>query len=337
MSTHAIEIIEIGDVLPHPNVEATKMEVTNVWGWQCCVSKGQFKKGDKAVYCPPDYVVPTARPEFAFLHKEGKSQERITVRRFKGAMSQGLLIPVPAEFADAPVGTDVMEAMGIERYEPPLPKSTYGNYVSAPSGLYAPKFDVESFQRYNTVFVQGEEVIATEKLHGCNARYTYAQDSKTGEFTQFCGSRTNWMGEDEKNVWWMAYRQHPSIGEWCRANPEKIIFGENFGAVQNLRYGAKVNDIFFAAFAILDKQTWLDYDTCQELIKPFPDLKWCPLLYRGPFDLSVIAPLAEKDSIWPNANHMAEGLVIVPVHERHNEEIGRVCLKIVSNRYLEKK
>jgi hypothetical protein len=65
-------------------------------------------------------------------------------------------------------------------------------------------------------------------------------------------------------------------------------------------------------------------------------MKWAPLCYQGPFDPAKILPLAELDSRWPGANHVAEGIVIVPAHERMDAQIGRVCLKVVSNRYLEK-
>ena len=68
----------------------------------------------------------------------------------------------------------------------------------------------------------------TEKLHGANSKFVFAKN-KSGEYVQFCGSRTNWMADV-------------------------------FGQVQNLKYGAGKNDIFFAAFAILDKQNWVDYD-----------------------------------------------------------------------------
>jgi RNA ligase (TIGR02306 family) len=337
MSTHEIAIVEVGDVVPHPNPEVTKMELTTIWGWQCCIGKGQFKKGDKAIYIVPDYMVPLAHPSFAFLknkNNEGKTQERIRVRRFKGTISQGLLISVPSELDHLPVGSNVIAELGIERYEPPMDKSTGGDFVGAPSGLYCPKFDVESYQRFNTIFVPGETVVVTEKIHGANGRFSWAKNK--GVYDQFCGSRTNWMKEDDKNLWWMAFRQNPAIGEWCKANPDKIIYGEVFGQVQSLKYGAEKNDIFFAAFGILQGNQWLDYDVCQDLIRPFPNLKWAPLVYRGPFDLAKIAPLAEGDSQWPGANHMAEGVVVVPEHERTNEKIGRVVLKIVSNRYLEK-
>ena len=333
MSKHAIEIVEIGEVVPHPN--ADKMEITHIWGWQCCVGKGQFQSGGKAVYVPPDYMVPTSHPSFAFLRKEGRSQERITVRRFRGSLSQGLLISVPEELSSLPVGSNVMEQLGIERYEPPAPKSTFGMFVSAPSELYLPKFDVENYQRYKDRFAAGESVVVTEKIHGANGRFVWGKNPKTGELEQFCGSRTNWMAQDETNIWWLALKGNPQIGDWCRANPWKVIYGEVFGQVQNLKYGAGRNDIFFAAFAVLDRQRWLNYDEWLPTAESF-GVKTAPLVYRGPFDEKLIYEMAEKDSSWPKANHMREGVVVVPEIERTDPEIGRVLLKVVSNRYLEK-
>lgn len=35
-------------------------------------------------------------------------------------------------------------------------------------------------------------------------------------------------------------------------------------------------------------------------------------------------------------NDVREGCVVRPLHERWNEEVGRVCLKIVGDGYLEK-
>lgn len=333
MSTHEIAIIEIGDILPHPN--ADKMEITSVWGWHCCVGKGQFKKGDRAIYIPPDYVVPTTHPAFAFLKKEGSDKERITVKRLRGLLSQGLIISVPDELSHLNIGDNVIDMLGIERYEESIPS---GAFVHSPRGLYLPTFDVESYQRYINCFIVGEEIVATEKIHGENARYTFATDPNTGDIKQFCGSRTTWLSPEEGNVWWTALEQHPAIGEWCKANPEKTLFGEIFGNIRQkhkIKYGAKENQIFFAAFAILNKQFWMDYDEMIVSLGQF-GIPSVPLLYRGPFDEQKLLALAEGNSRWPGANHMAEGTVIVPVKERMNVEIGRVCLKMVSNRFLEK-
>lgn len=42
MSTHAVNVIEIGAVLPHGS--ADKLEIIPVNGWQAVVGKGQFKQ-----------------------------------------------------------------------------------------------------------------------------------------------------------------------------------------------------------------------------------------------------------------------------------------------------
>lgn len=344
MSTHEIAIVEVGEIKSHPDPTVERLELTEVWGWQVCIQKGQFKPGDKMIYIPPDYLVPLDHPSFAFLKRDGddKTQERIRVRRFKGALSQGLPISVPPELADLPVGSNVIEQLRIERYEPPLPKQTGGDFVGGPSGLYAPKFDVESYQRYRECFTNGEEIIATEKLHGANARFVWAQD-KDGEWKQFCGSRTNWMAESDKIIWWMALNQCPDIGRWCQDHPNIILYGEVFGQVQSLKYGAGKNDIFFAAFGILDKNNWLDFDVARPMLDGY-DVQWAPVVYRGPFDEAKLLEIAEGDSRWAceyngkyvKADHMREGIVVVPLHERTDPNLGRVCLKMVSNRYLEK-
>ena len=46
--------------------------------------------------------------------------------------------------------------------------------------------------------------------------------------------------------------------------------------------------------------------------------------------------IALGDSVIPGAKHMKEGVVVKPVKERRDPDLGRVQLKIVSPRYLEK-
>ena len=50
MSTHEIAIVSIDKIEPHPNPEVERMELTQIWGWQCCIGKGDFKVGDKSVW-----------------------------------------------------------------------------------------------------------------------------------------------------------------------------------------------------------------------------------------------------------------------------------------------
>lgn len=180
MSTHRVDIIEIKEVRPHSNAE--RLEIIPVGGWQAVSKKGQFLPGDRAVYIQPDYTVPTSRPEFAFLAKEGRDRHRLKAVRLRGVLSYGLLIPVPEELASRGIGDDVMADLGIERYDPPvvmagaedLPQDQWPN-------VYASKFDVESLQNYPNVIQDGEPVIVTEKIHGCllaDARISMADGSR---------------------------------------------------------------------------------------------------------------------------------------------------------------
>lgn len=325
MSTHAVNVIEISEVRPHDNAE--RLEIVPVGGWQAVVKKGDFKPGDRAVYIEPDYVVPTTRPEFSFLAREGKDAYRLRAIRLRGVLSFGLLIPLPADVADAEVGANVMEALGIERYAPPV-KEAGGDDLPEDQlpRAYTPTFDVENRQRFLDVIKPGETVIVTEKIHGANARYLFHD----GVF--YMGSRTRWLKPDASHIWRQASDETPAISSWCEANPGVILYGEIYGRVQSLKYG-RAQSLAFAAFAALRNDTWLDLPPLFDGLRAV-GVPTVPMLVTGPFYEEMLA-LAEEDSAVEGApaGHMREGIVIVPVRERRDDAIGRVALKHISARY----
>lgn len=325
MSTHSVNIIEISEVRPHGNAE--RLEIVPIGGWQAVVKKGQFAPGNRAIYIQPDYTVPTARPEFSFLAKEGRDRHRLKAIRLRGSLSFGLLIPVPDELKDRPVGADVMAELGIERYEPPV-KLAKADELPADQWpeVYASKFDVESLQNFPGIIQPGELVIVTEKVHGANARYLYLN----GVF--YMGSRRNWLKPDVGHPWKRASDNDHRIQTWCEAHPGVVLYGEIYGAVQSLKYGSP-KDVRFAAFAASSNGDWMD--TGHLLLDH--SLPTVPRLFCGAYDPGLVLPLAEQDSTVEGAEpgHMREGIVIVPERERRHEEIGRVALKHISNRYWE--
>lgn len=360
MSDHAIEIVEVTAVRPHPN--ADRLELVPIWGWQAVVRKGEFKPGDRAVYIPPDFLVRTDRPEFEFLGpgKGDPPQARIKACRLRGELSQGLLIPLPEGCKEFPRGHDVSGILQIERYEPPLKMGTnQGNAVKAPpigskggpAGVSPPKFDVENWERWNEVLELGEMVTITEKIHGANARFVYVV-RKDGTAEMFCGSRTNWWEENPQNLWWQAFAQNPGIGEWCKAHPGVVLYGEVFGAVQDMRYGAKDKQVFFAAFAAYDpdiatamligtghsdpSDAWWDFKMLRESMVGL-QIGTVPVLWAGPYDPKKVEEYCEGESHWPGADHFREGCVVLPDVERHHKKLGRVILKKVSTTYLARK
>jgi RNA ligase (TIGR02306 family) len=329
MSTHSVKIIEIGEVCPHDN--ADRLCIVPVGGWSCVVGKDQFKPGSRAIYIEPDYVVPLDRPEFAFLRKpdSDKTEHRLKAIRLRGVVSFGLLIPVPESLADRAVNDNVMEDLGIRRYEPPVQEAGADNlpFDQLPN-VYASKFDVEGLIGHEGIFEPGEEVLVTEKIHGTNARYLFSNG------TFFMGSRTQWLKSDVNHIWKRAADATPEIEAFCRAFPETVLYGEVFGSVQELKYGRDKGAVSFAAFAASEGGDWFDVVLLRTRAREF-NLPVVPLLYQGPFDQNAIAALAEQDSqvYGCPAGHIMEGVVVTPLAERRHDCIGRVCLKLISNRY----
>jgi RNA ligase (TIGR02306 family) len=330
MSTHSVNIIEIGEIRPHENAE--RLEIVPVNGWQAVVRKGEFKPGDRAIYIEPDYTVPTDRAEFSFLAKGGKDRHRLKAVRLRGVLSYGLLIPCPQELSLCPVGEDVMEWFGIERYVRPMGAMKLQSSDALPEAewpqLYAPKFDVENLLRYPDILQPGEDVIVTEKVDGGNARFVWHNDRL------YIGSRSQWLKDDGSHMWKRAIDATPAVRAWCERNPDTLLFGEVYGWVQSLRYGAAPGEVRFVAFAALHRDQWVALPDLHETLGAL-GVPVAPILYIGPYDVEHIRQAAEQDSRLAPAGHLMEGVVIVPARERHHPEIGRVALKHISNRFWE--
>lgn len=335
MSTHAVNIVEIKDILPHAN--ADRLGIVEVGGWSCVVAKDQFKPGDRAVYVEPDYVVPLSRPEFSFLAKgkEDKTEHRMKAVRLRGQLSFGLLIPVPDEFSELPSGSNVMDHMGIRRYEPPVRNMNPGVddtlHADEWPKVHAPKFDLEDLRKHEHLFQPGDRVYVTEKLHGGNGKVVW----QNGRL--FVGSRTRWLQTSIRSLWTRAVlesEQAPRLLTLCQTNPDVVFYGEVFGPVQELRYGLR--DPEFAIFAASDRGNWWSSERLfGELAKR--DVFEVPAIFSGKYDREKIAAFAESDTHINSApkGHMMEGVVIVAEPPRNDPGIGRVALKFISNRYWE--
>lgn len=353
MSKHEVKVVKIDAIFPHTNSD--NLEIVNVWGYQCVIRKGAHKVGQLMAYVEPDYKVNITRNEFRFLDDgKGKEWQRITMRRFRGEPSYGLLIPAPEGSVE---GDNVMELLGVERYEPPAPKGSgmaSGVQAKGPD-ITVPHYDLENFRKFHKLFNEHERVILTEKVNGTNARYVYHD----GEI--HCGSRTTWKMKpgthikdvtytDENGIevtktitapdcaWWTALSQNPWIEEWCRNHPNMAIYGEVYGPnVQGIdfHYGKTQGQYGFAAFDILDHGKWVD--NAELFDNPvYSDglLETVHVLYRGPLNGILPEVIAEDDSIYPGQK-VREGIVVKLEHgERFDSRHGRVALKYVSDRYL---
>ena len=328
MSNHRVEVVRLGPIEKHPNADT--LGIVAIWGYTAIVRLGDYAEGDLVAYVEPDYVVPETGA-FAFL-----KDRRIRAKRLRGIWSQGLIIRAPEGASE---GDDVMEHFGIVRYEPKVRVNRWGmpkrenEAAESPHESLAtiPKYDLENFRRYHEAFAPGEPVVITEKLHGTNARFAW-RDGR-----MWCGARSHWRKptEDARTDWWWgALAQNPWIETWCRMNEDAVLFGEIFGSVQDLTYGAKKGEWRFRAFDVFRDGRFVD--ACDTGLCADGDfsLFWVPRIHVGPLpDRESLEEMSRRDSVFGG---ISEGIVIKPFVERFDRSVGRVALKLVSDRYLER-
>lgn len=117
---------------------ADRIELARVLGWQCVVNKGQFRPMDPGVYFEIDSFLPI-RPEFEFMRASSFKKSdilgegfKLRTQKFRGQLSQGLLLPVsafPEIPADAELGTDVTELLGVRKWEIEEKATTGGTVI----------------------------------------------------------------------------------------------------------------------------------------------------------------------------------------------------------------
>jgi hypothetical protein len=115
-----------------------------------------------------------------------------------------------------------------------------------------------------------------------------------------------------------------------------VLYGEVYGQVQDLKYGAKRNEVRFAAFDLLTPLGgFVHANECRELLDRWR-VPQVPLLGVVAYDFGEICKLAEGQSMVVGAGHEREGCVIKPLAERYHQAIGRVTAKVVSAAFLER-
>lgn len=337
---------------------ADAIELAVLGGWKTVVKKNEYKVGDLAVYCEVDSWIPTELAPFLTKGKEprefeGVKGERLRTVKLRGALSQGLLLPIPENWIyvgdrnDATAirsengfinygytiaykeGSDVTEKLGIKKWERPmnaqLAGMARGNFPS-----FIPKTDQERCQNMvkeiNAAIDAGLKFEVTEKLEG-SSMTCYLHQGVFG----VC-SRNLDLKETEGNTFWQVARSD-RIEEKMRAVDENWDFaiqGELIGpGIQGNIY--KLSKPEFRVFDVYNIQQgkYLDPANRRGLIERM-GLKHVPVMHNE-FSLLPVPELlafADGKSVIGDINGpLREGYVF-------KETQGNMSLKAVSNLYL---
>lgn len=322
MSTFACPVVPI-TLKPHTNSDF--LSVCSVHEYPIVVRTEDWpSRVVTGAYLPVDSLVPADRTEFEFLGEH----RRIKAKKLRGIFSMGLLMPTPPGMV---AGDDAADFYGVTKYEPPEP-ALQGGDQAPPPPIPVPEYtEIEHLRRYDHVFEPGVDVVLTEKIHGGQGKYLYHDG------VLYAGSHHTWRREDPKTLYWRPVTA--AFREFMATIPDCVVFGEIYGdKVQDLTYGAKPGQVTFRIFDVLDLKRgaylgWIDLGRVSAIAETF-GIGSVPARRVTKFDLNEILLLAEEDSVVGGPGHMSEGLVVRPLNESYNPEVGRVILKLPGQRYL---
>lgn len=329
MSEFHVETVRVQNVRKHPNADT--LDIAEANGYPVIFKSGEYKEGDLAIYVPENAIVPKSLPYFDFLG----DKRRIKAKKLRGIYSEGLLAPISLlnDIPEDP-GWDVGPQLGILKAEEPEENANTAGDSEKDPGFIPVYTDIEPFRKYaKKVFVSGERLIVTEKIHGANCRFVWYEDRL------WVGSHRTFKVFDERNLWWRVVKEYGLEGK-LKTIPGVVLYGEVYGQVQNLKYGCKAGEIRFGAFDAFQlgpnnpkHGSYLDFDEFTKLCRGL-DVPTVPTRDEIIWDDTQAETLIEKangDSVI--AEHMMEGFVIKPLQERWDDRVGRVILKLVSERY----
>jgi RNA ligase (TIGR02306 family) len=330
---------------------ADSLELAGVLGWKTVVKKQTFKVGDFCIWLEVDSWVPTDIAPFLtksdHFPKEfdGVKGERLKTCKLRGALSQGLLLPVIAteegklvfdtssthyEFK-AEEGTDLTETLGIQKWEPPIPAQLAGQ-VKGMFPAFIRKTDQERIQNLTEFFhVHRDKLFEVSiKLDGSSMTvYNYNTDFGV------C-SRNLDLKEDESNSFWKKANELNLREELAKIGRNLAIQGELIGeGIQGNPEKIKGQELYVFDIWDIDKRRYLTAPERKEVLGLIPQLKSVPILHEA-YQVFVSHDTMEK-ILWfagsgPSLNAaIREGLVFKSV-EVEGEEV--ISFKAINNQYL---
>jgi RNA ligase (TIGR02306 family) len=332
----------ISEIAPIPDADAIVR--ARVRGWDVVVKKGEFEPGDACVYFEVDSMLDVEDERFAFLaprgvrtDADGRKGHVLRTAKLRGQYSQGLALPLSAfpELASAVPGDDVTEAIGVWKWEPPIPAELSGQ-VRGMRPSWIPATDEERIQNLAAILHCPGVWVATEKLDGSSMTVYVDPDTNVGPIHGVCSRNLDLLPAESNTLWRLA-REH-TLHDRIREE-----FPGRHAAIQGEAYGAgiqgnplKLKDQRFAAFTLRvdgreiprgDWPAWL-----RELSVPV----------RGEFEFpaTLDQALADADGMKSavSPDRLGEGLVWRAADRTQVQladgSLVRASFKVISNKFL---
>jgi RNA ligase (TIGR02306 family) len=329
---------------------ADSVERARILGWSVVVKKGEFNIQDRVVFCEVDSLLPEV-PRYEFLRKgcyrgaivneaTGEVIQRAGFRvrtiRLRGQISQGLCLPLDVlpEGVSQEEGADVTEALGIIKYEPA--SMSYCGGIKGPFPSFLSKTDETRVQVLESVLARhrGKTFNITEKVDG-----TSFSVFVHGEEFGVCSRNYQVDDADMSNALCAlvnALGLEGKLREVAKTRGHSIaVQGELLGpGIQKNRYGFAEPTMMIFNVIDLGTGNLLDYGAGQEVLAQL-GLRSVPQLGQFVLNHSIdqLVKMSEGASI-VNPKIPREGIVLRPLIDESDLELGRLSFKVINPSYL---
>ena len=302
---------------------ADNIEQVVVGGWNCIAQKNTYKVNDFVIVATTDAVIPVELSDAMAVTNYLRKGQRVRTVKLRGVYSECLLIPMKFNKQSLgdnySEGKDMMEIMGIFKYEPPVKQIQLASgrkikYKDNPNFHVYYKFP--NLKNVKGMFTEEDYVEITRKIHGTNARYGIVKKTKLAfwdkvkkffriadkfvDYEFVYGSHNVEKGSDSqgfystdvwstiidkydiKNKLWKFFKENQEFAEFENV----IIYGEIYGPGIQKNYDYGLDEIEFAGFDItIDgvyesiASSWYSFNMLE--------LPYVPLLYEGQWSQEV--------------------------------------------------
>jgi len=327
MSDWLVHLIRLAKVGNHP--KADRLSITQVYGQSVIMQRGLFNEGDLAVFLPPESVLPLDPEHQLVKSTKLPAGHCIEAKKLRDIFSNGMLVPARELFSEEQLatitpGTHVAEMLGVTKYVDEGEKLSTGGDNERDHGYMPTYTDIEGWAKYRDAGAinTSDEVVLTEKLHGCNGRVTY-RDGRL-----WMGSRTNIKAQQvsygqEKSLWWKVAKDIGLEEKFLKLHEagysdKTVVYGEVYGQVQKgFNYDQEPGKASFRVFDSYDGNTGVynDWDVTKAIVEVM-GLETVPELYRGPWNPELEGLQNGTETVSGKNLHMREGFVLKPVKEQ---------------------
>jgi RNA ligase (TIGR02306 family) len=300
---------------------ADNIEQAVIGGWNTIVKKGTHQAGQLVIVATTDAVIPLELSNKFGVTSYLRKGQRVRTVKLRGVYSECLVIPItPGHEINYSEGQDMMEKLGITKYEPPVKQ------IQLASGRKIKWRDNQNFHIYykfpnlknvSGMFDETDAVQITRKIHGTNARYGIVKKSKLSfwdkvkkffyladewiDYEYIYGSHNCEKGSDSQGFYstdvWRTIAENYHIKErlWNQAKKYSVedlgsglvLYGEIYGAGIQKNYEYGITDIKFAGFDITINGKYLAPETTHLVTSCDFQLEHVEVLYEGEWNQEI--------------------------------------------------